>query len=359
MNRTVEIKNSIADKKALMSGLKSEGKIEEAYAVLSEIKSLQKELEIENSLNEPSGKLEDESKLTKANKLSAFNKAVRGRRLTEAENALVEKTDEKGGYLVPEEQRTEIEELKRSLNALKQYCNVVPVTTLSGTFPIEVDSNGKLIEFDENETITEGDISFSRISWSVKNAGLLMPVSDQLLADEKANLLRYIDRHFAKRAVRTENEKIVAKMKEATQYAGTDYKAILKALNTQIDTAVSAAAKIFTNQDGFDYLDCLTDANGRPLLQVDIKEPTKMMFRGHEIVKLNNSEYTAATDTFEFWVGDLNAYCSFFDRMTLEVAISKEAGFKQYSTYLRAVERFDVGKVDSAAGVRVVITVTA
>ncbi len=356
MKRSIEIMNAIAEKKEKMAELKSEGKIKEAYDMLTEIKDLQKELEIENKLSEPQpGIGMNVETRNSSSALAAFNKALRNMPLTDAEAALVEKVDEDGGYLVPEDQRTQIEELKRSLNSLKQYCKIVPVTTLSGSFPIEVESNGELIDFDEMDDLEEGDIKFGKISWKVKNKGLLIPLSKQLLADEKANLLPYIDRHFAKRAVRTENKAIVTVMKTATQLEGTDYKAITKALNKKLDAAIAADAKIFTNQTGWDYLDSLEDGDGRPLLQPMLGDPTRLMLKGHEIVKLNDSEYAADTGKLEFWVGDLYSFCNFFDRMTLEMAVSEEAGFKNYSVFIRAVERFDVGKTDGAAGIRVII----
>ena len=356
MNRIVEINNSIVEKKEEMVRLREEGKIEEAFALVKEIDELKKELEVENRINEPQNRNFAPIATGQGNALEACNKAVKGMKLTDAEMSLVEKTGEDGGYLVPEEQRTQIEELKRSLNSLKQYCNVVPVTTLSGSFPVEVESNGKLIDFDEMGDIAEEDAKFAKSPYKVKTKGVLIPISKQLLQDEKANLLSYIDKHFAKRAVRSENDAIVTLMKEATQYTeGTDYKAISKALNVKLDTAIAMNAKIYTNQAGFDYLDSLEDSNGRPLLQPNLADGTKLTFKGYEIVKLNDSEYGNDTKKLEFWVGDLSSYCNFYDRRTLEIAVSEEAGFKQYSVFTRAVERFDVGKVDAKAGVRVII----
>ncbi len=356
MKKIVEIKNAIIDKKEKMAELKENGEIKAAYEILQEVKDLEKEFEIASKLEEPNAAMLDKAKEVKTtDALAAFNKAIRGASLTEAEAALVESTGEDGGYLVPEDQRTEIEELKRSLNSLKQYCNNVSVSTLSGSFPIEVENDGKLIDFDEMADLTEDGIKFGKISWTVKNKGLLIPLSKQILADEKANLLSYVDRHFAKRAVRTENADIVTEMKKADTYEGTDYEAIVKALNTKLDSAISADSKIFTNQTGFDYLDTLKDADGRPLLQPMLADPTRLSLRGREIVKLNDSEYEAETGNYEFWVGDLYAYCNFFDRLGIEMAISEEAGFKNYSVFVRAVERYDVEVVDSKAGIRVLI----
>lgn len=63
---------------------------------------------------------------------------------------------------------------------------------------MEVESNGKLIDFDEMGDIAEEDAKFAKSPYKVKTKGVLIPISKQLLQDEKANLLSYIDKHFAK-----------------------------------------------------------------------------------------------------------------------------------------------------------------
>ena len=46
---------------------------------------------------------------------------------------------------MPVEQFNEIKELRRELVSLKGLCNVVPVTSLTGTLPIEKGNTGELI----------------------------------------------------------------------------------------------------------------------------------------------------------------------------------------------------------------------
>ena len=49
------------------------------------------------------------------------------------------------------------------------------------------------------------------------------------------------------------------------------------------------------------------------------------------------------------FVGDLSEFITFFDREGLELALSAEAGFTKNATYIRAIERFDIKKVDADA----------
>lgn len=363
MKRSVEIQNAIVEKKNQMAALKAKGDIEGAYALATEIKALRQELEVENTLNGPElpfsdldgGDIKVGIKDKKAAAVRALNKAIRGKKLTEAEAALIESNDESGGYLVPEDVRTEIDLLKRSLNSLKPFCNVIPVTTKSGQNTVETESDGKLLDFDEMGEIEEGDISFSRIPWSTKDKGLLIPISNQLIKDEKANLLPYVNRDFAKRAVRTENADIVTILKTAEVLEATDYKGINTALNIKLDSAIADSAVILTNQTGYDYLDTLEDGNGRPLLTPDIAEPTLLRYRGHRIIKVNDNEYTSDEGTMEFFVGDISSFVDFEDRQGYEIAMSEHAGFTTYSTLLRCVERYGVSIRDKKAGIRVII----
>jgi HK97 family phage major capsid protein len=361
MKKSVEIFNRITEKKAEMKSLRDAGKINEAYAMIEEIKSLQSEYEIELELEKPELPFGDEPGEAKAkgngDAMLAFNKAVKGQKLTDAELALVENTGKSGGYLVPTEEVTRIEELKRSMGNLKQYCDVVPVNTLSGTYVVEVSDDGKLITFDEDGEVSEGDIEFAKKNWTVETKGLLIPVNNRLLDDEQANLMSYIDRYFAKAATRTDNADIVAVLKQSDTVEGESYKAINKTLNVELDPAISDSAIIITNQSGYDYLDTLEDMNGRPLLKDSLTQPGGKVFAGKRVITLTDKEYTAEEGTREFWVGDMFSAVKFMDRKSLEVAISEHAAFKANMTLVRCIQRGVAVSNDKDAGRRIVITV--
>lgn len=292
------------------------------------------------------------------NPVVAFNKAVLGKNLTETENALVEKTGEDGGYLVPVEQKTQIEELKRQLIPLKQFCHVIPVGTLSGKMPLEVEATDELTNFAEMTEINQSTIKFGQTTWLLADYGDIIPISNTLLQDEKANLTNYVGRRFAKKAVRTENKKILELLATATKKAGKDYKTIQTALNKDLDPAISMAATIITNQDGYDYLDNLLDENKRPLMTDSLTIVGAKVFKGKRVVVLSNVELKSTGAKVPFYVGDIATFAAFFDRQAYEMAVSKEAGFTKYATYMRVVERFDVKKVDSKAVIFVEIDTT-
>ena len=73
----------------------------------------------------------------------------------------------KGGYLLPEEQFDRLIEYRRGLIALKDLCEVIPVTRRSGSIPTTVEDNSELINFDELNDINKKDINFAQISFNV------------------------------------------------------------------------------------------------------------------------------------------------------------------------------------------------
>lgn len=360
--RMREILASIEDKRTKARALLSQNKKVEAKALMDEIKELRNEYEIEASLYEDekknvldSGK--KKSPEAKADPTVAFNKAVLGKSMTEAEAALVEKTDANGGYLVPKEQQTTIKELKRDLVSLKEFCNVIVVGSNAGSMPLEVGASDKLTAFDEYTEINSSNIQFGQVAFKTADYGDIIPISNTLLQDEKANLTSYVGRRFAKKATRTENEKIIEKLKTLTKVPGTTVDDITDAI-VDLDPAIQINTRIFTNQEGFKYLKNLKDKDGRYLLTDSIAEPTKKELEGHIIEVISDAELPseAKGTKKDFYVGDMYEAIAFFDRDVYEMAVDSSAGFTKNATLMRVIERFDVQKVDSDAMKLVQIT---
>ncbi|HBF5133908.1 TPA: phage major capsid protein [Clostridioides difficile] len=363
MNKELrELLEKIDNKKVEARKLIEDDKLDEGKVIKNEIAILRDKFNVLKDLyEEEMGEIENmtdisRTKVDEKESIVAFNKAVLGKSLTETQSALVEKVEEDGGYLVPKEQRTQIEELKRQLIPLKQYCNVVPVATLSGSMPLEVDANDELINFDEMEEINQSDIKFGQVKWILNDYGDIIPISNSLLQDEKANLTNYVGVRFSKKAVRTENKKILEVLSKSKKVEGEDYKTIQTALNKELDPSISANAIIITNQDGYDYLDSLTDSNNRPLMSDSLTVEGAKTFKGKIVVVLSNQHFSSTASKLTFYVGDLSSAVAFFDRQVYEMAVSKEAGFTKNATFMRVIERFDVQSIDNKAMVNVELT---
>lgn len=289
-----------------------------------------------------------------------FNKLVLGRQLTAEEREYVNAvgtpgqvgaTPEKGGYLVPEEQMRQIREYRKAYTALKPYCNVQTANSTSGKAPTLGDEHGMLIQFDELNDIHQDDIDFGQISYSIKDYGDIIPVSNQVLQDADVNLMSIIGQRFARKAINTENAEILALLNKLTAKTITGYKDLMKAINVNLDPSYYAGARIFTNQDGFQWMSELEDGQKRPLLVPDVATPDTYRFRGKEVVVLPNATLASNTTkkTIPFYIGSMADYAAFFQLLGVEVAVSTEAGFVRYATLLRAVERFGVVADDTDA----------
>ncbi len=302
----------------------------------------------------------------------AFVKAVMGRALTDSEKAYAVKlldtvgtpgqavgTPAKGGYLVPTEQMKIILEYRRNRMALKDDCDVIPVQSANGWIPTTNAESDALVNFDELNNLNETDEDFAKIDWALKSYGTVIPVSNELLADNDVDLVGFIAQRMAVMGVNAENKAIFSIMAATTvTQTGTDYKAILKALNLKLDAIIAANATIYTDATGFDYLDEMEDKNGRPLLTPSYTDPAARMFRGHPVKVLPASLAVGSTDKkVIFYVGSLADAVKFFDREGIAIATSYEAGFAQNKALMRAVERFDVQAADTEAMVKVTITI--
>lgn len=373
MLKSVTIQNNIATIVNEMKSLKEQGKIDEAHAKIELLNQARKELEIalEEEKEEFKNIVENGKEVgtpkadIDVNKV--FNKLVMGKPVTEAEMAVynigtpgqVEHTPEKGGYLVPEEQANTLKELRRTQIALKDYCNVVSVNTMSGKFPVATDQKGLLTNFEELTEIGQSEITFAQQSWEVKDYGDIIPVSNTLLEDTNLPLVEIIGSNFVKKAVNTENAEILKLLKTVkTKMAGKDYKDLITALNVKLDPAIANTAVIVTNQSGFDHLDKLEDKNGRPLLTEDLTDTTKKLFKGKRVLVLTDEVLPQDAKKYPFYVGDLVEFVNFYDRKGVEIARSTEAGFTKNATLLRVIERFDAKATDEEAVVYVTIPET-
>lgn len=287
-----------------------------------------------------------------------FNKLVLGRTLDAQERefanqigspGMVEGTPGKGGYLVPEEQMRQIREYRKAYTALKDFTHVQHANSISGKMPTLGDETGKLTAFEELNSIKQSDFDFGQLKYEIKDYGDIIPVSNQLLDDADVNLTAIIGQRFARKAVNTENDEILKLLKKLTPTAVTDAKGFMKILNVSLDPSYYANARILTNQDGFQWLSELEDAQKRPLLVPDVAAPDTYRFRGKQIVVVSNGTLPTETKKVPFYVGSIADYVAFFERAGVEIAVSTDFLFDKYATALRCVERFGVVADDTDA----------
>lgn len=305
---------------------------------------------------------------------NAFFKAIAGKKLNAEEqnalmefnNAMSEGVGEDGGYTVPEDIQTRIQELKQTQDNLEQYVSVEKVNTNSGARTLEVRADSTpFVSVDEMAELDDmGSPKFQRITYQIKKYAGFMQVSNELFADTAENLREYIANWLAKKSKATRNNLILNVLKGLTKVDLADYNGIKRVLNVDLDPAISQNASIFTNQDGFNYLDQLEDNEGRPLLQPDPTQPTRKLFAGKPVVVLSNKTLASAVDgdnvSYPFIIGDLKEAVVLFDRKLMTVETTREGGesWRKDLTEIRAIEREDVKLRDDEAVVYGQITIT-
>jgi HK97 family phage major capsid protein len=145
--------------------------------------------------------------------------------------------------------------------------------------------------------------------------------------------------------------------KEQTDFK--DINGIKTALNVTLGQAYKSGAKIYTNDDGLNYLDTLVDGNNRPLLNPDPTAPATMTLRcGTTVLPIKvlpNKVFASNGTKAPFIVGNLFDFARKYDRQSRSVMASTTAtiggfnAFAQNMTLLRAIVRDDyrVKDVDS------------
>jgi len=378
MLKSDEIRKEITAKVAETEKYRNEGKIAEAKNAAQEILKLKDELDVQLTLeqtkdeeffasakpvNENAGELDNATLRNRAFNKLLFNKFGR---LTDAEKRAyfnvsgtpgqpgqIESIDNKGGYLVPEEQLTQIREFRKAYTSLKSYCHVVQANSTSGKWPTLGEESGVLVNFSELTDIQESDFEFGQAGYEIADYGDIIPVSNQLIADANVNILSIIGQRLARKSVNTENALILSKLNALTATTISDFKGLNKALLRDLDPVYFSNAKIYTNQDGFLWLSNLVDGQQRPLLQPDVTAPDIYRYKGKPVVVVPNSTLpnttASGTTTAPFFVGNLADYLLFFERQGVEIAVSTEYLFAKYGTALRCVVRFGVALDDTDA----------
>jgi HK97 family phage major capsid protein len=333
--------------------------VEKANSIMDEVDALQKEYETEkrifeaqkaNGIQDATPHVEEEKEEKTEDEVAKFAKAVR----TFIRKGLVEGVGEDGGYTVPEDVSTKVEQYKDVDYALESDIDVVPVTTNKGSRTYqkkgEVDT---FVDVDENGAIANEIEApkFERLPYVIQDRAGFMPVSNDLVEDSDANIMNIMSEWLAKADVATTNAKVLAKVGEKAQVEFEGINGIKKALNVTLGQAYKAGAKIYTNDDGLNYLDTLEDKNGRPLLNPDPTNPAQMQLRcGTTVlpIKVLPNKTMASNGTkVPFIVGNLFDYVRKYTRKHLSIKASDVAtignfnAFAQNMTVLRAIVRDD------------------
>lgn len=387
----------INDKKNAIKALVNEGKTKEAKEAKAELVDMQDRfnilMDLEDDEDEDIKDQIDKDEATKAEGKDkapskkdiarAFvNRIVCGMRKTKLNekdqkimDAMSEKSDEDGGFTVPQDIQTDIHELRRTDDDLEQYVNVEPVSTLSGSRVFEVDADSTpWDDVDEGEEFGEEETpKLKQIKYKIKKKGGILKVTRELLQDTAENILGFLNKWIAKKSRATRNAAILKKLAEITtgkEVAISGYDDLKDVFNVTLDPAIASSSIVLTNQSGFNYLDKIKDERGDYILQHDVTDKSKMLLFGvypikkvsnkvlkNVEVKLDGSNVPAYK--YPIYMGDLKEAITLFDREKISIELSTEAGdlWAKDQTGIKVRDRFDVQAFDEEAVIKGEITV--
>lgn len=392
MKNIIELRREYTEKKAQYDAIKHEGDMEEVRTLHGELKSLSERIQLledERNLDLPEPRstgTED----TRAELLpevrdltddelndeyeGTFIRAFRGReqltrrdrdiysRLAElraAPNAnpyMQTAVDEDGGFLVPHSVSTMINEYKRQGQFdLTNIVDVEYTSVLSGEFTYQTlaDANPmpKLAQWD---VIPEGETpQFERKEYKIEDYAEIIPLPRTLLQDSDQNILRVIAKWIALKTLVTRNKEIldIIDTTFAVKKSIVDVDDFKDVLNTELDPAFYPAAKIITNEFGFNYLSKLKDDDGKYFMQPDPTVPDRFNILGKEVLRITSKTLPSAADVAPVYIGDMKEAVRFYDRGVYEVTPTTIGGdsFKRNSLDTRIIDRFDVIPLDPEA----------
>ena len=262
--------------------------VAKAKALLDEVDQLKAEYEAEKRLFEMEKDSVPEQKIEEAktgDAIKAFGRAAkRGfpiQKTNDYDGTLNETVSADGGYTVPEDVRTKVEEYRDAKFSLRQLVRVIPVKTKTGsrTFKKRSQCQGFSKVGEAGKIGASGAPQFERISYSIDDYAGYMPVTNDLLEDSDSNVGQIVIEWLGDESRVTGNNLILEKINgngDEVDFKGLD--GIKYALNVTLGAAFKNTSAVVTNDDGLNYLDTLKKQSNSNeyLLSPDPAVPMKM-----------------------------------------------------------------------------------
>lgn len=373
MNKKMrELLNKIAQKRMMARDfMDGENKdLEKAAALMDEADELQKEYDLEARMyaaekedNTPTDEEVAEEKANKQEKNVIKEVADAIRRVAKTLN---EGTGTEGGYTVPADIVTKIQELREAQFSLEELVTVESVSTMAGerTYKTRAQKTGFTKVGEKSAIPAVAGPAFSRLQYAISKYAGYLPITNELLEDSDENLVNTVLAWLADESRVTRNNLILAAIRTKTAKAiDSGIKGIKSVLNKDLGQAFKPTSVVVTNDDGLDYLDQLEDKNGRPLLNPDPTNSANMQLRaGATVVPIKvipNTDMATTESKVPFLIGDFKEGIVLFDRKKINIMTSNTAvvgsgedeinAFEDDCTIFRGIEREDVRVRDNKA----------
>lgn len=252
----------------------------------------------------------------------------------------------KGAALVPVSTADFALEMDSGVYRLRDRVFNYFANTKSGKIPIVGNPTDTLTNFDEYPSggMHKTDVTINSVDFNVADVGDIVPVSNDLVADELASVYDIIMNVFLKKLRNTENKLILGAIDGAVvAEAVHTWQEIATAVN-ETDPVDGTDKIIITNTDGGAFLQNQVDNDHYVLIQPNMSSPKKY-FRGYEVIQMPLSilPNDALNDNaIPFYVGSLYNGIVFVERQGLVVTYNPYGeGFAKNATDVRITARLD------------------
>lgn len=355
------------------------GETEKSAGIMAEVDDLKKQYEIAEKIflaeqqfagDPEKGRTQEPEAEPKKDSVKAFANAARNGFKTMSSGSPAD-----GGYTVPQDIQTKINQYRDAQFNLRQLVRVERVTAPTGSrvFQVKATQAAWSVIGEGTAIGVKNTPTFETRTYAIKKYGGIFPVTNELLADSDANITNTLVGWIGEGSRVTGNNLILSAIATKAQTDLKDLDGIKAALIKDLGQAYINTSVIVTNDDGLLYLDTLKDAQKRYLLSPDPTNPMRMWLTVGAlripIKVVPNGTLATTNGKVPFIIGDLNEGIWFFDRNETTIMTSNTAtvgsgenvlnAFEQDLTLFRALERVDVVVRDTNAFVNGYITVTA
>jgi HK97 family phage major capsid protein len=250
------------------------------------------------------------------------------------------------GAIIPQDIVTKTKMLPETVVDLRNLVQTVKVSTPTGKYPILKSTEAVMHTVEELEANPDLDKpQFDNVLYDVDTYRGQIPVSRESLDDSDEDLGALIARHIQRIALNTANSKIVENLKTATPKTVKNLDEIKAIINTEFDPAYNL--QFIVSQSFYNEVDLMKDNEGRYLLQPSITAQSGKSLLGLNVTVLSDKLLGGSAGAKVAFLGDPAGFTSFFDRNEMAVRWQEH---QHYGEILAAAMRFDVKKVDAAAG---------
>ena len=274
------IEAKVKEARSLLAGENKD--VEKATAIMNEVDGLETEFEVEKKIfeAEKDGVEEEAEKAAEdkaeKNANAEFAKAARAG----FPKAMSEGSNPDGGYTVPEDIVTKIERYRDAKFSLRSLVRVVPVSTKSGarTFKKRFTRTGFAKVLENGKFAAKQTPQFERLTYSITKYGGYFVMTNELIEDSDENIVNLVTEDIGEEARVTDNVQILGVLGNETNFPKVNLEGlpgIKHAVNVTLGQAFADTSAIVTNDNGLQYLDTLTDEEGRALLKMSPTDPLK------------------------------------------------------------------------------------